>query len=110
MNTVLQPCGIVHPLDRVRNRLSADAELDFGEVEFYRVQELLAQLTEREREVLKGLVAGESNKVIALRLGISYRTVEKHRERIMEKMCVRSLASLVRTIILYRVGEATSIG
>lgn len=80
----------------------------FGKVELSRVKGSLAQLTRREREVLKQLVTGESNKVIAIRLGIGRRTVEKHRERIMEKMCVRSLASLVRKVTLYRVGETAS--
>ncbi len=53
-------------------------------------------LTPREREVLGGLVAGLPNKTIGYDLGISARTVEIHRARVMEKMQVRSLSALVR--------------
>ena len=55
----------------------------------------LEALTPREREVMDLVVAGKSNKVIALDLGISERTVEIHRGRVMRKMGVRSLAHLV---------------
>lgn len=56
-------------------------------------------LTPREREVLEGLVAGLPNKTIGYDLGISARTVEIHRARVMEKMQVRSLSALVRLAI-----------
>jgi two-component system response regulator FixJ len=58
--------------------------------------EVLAQLTERERQVFELLVAGKPNKVIAFELDISPRTVEIHRARVMEKCGGRSLADLVR--------------
>jgi two-component system response regulator FixJ len=53
-------------------------------------------LTARECQVLEGLVAGLPNKTIGYDLGISPRTVEIHRARVMEKMQARSLAELVR--------------
>jgi two-component system response regulator FixJ len=56
----------------------------------------LEVLTVREREVLELLVSGESNKEVALRLGISHRTVEFHRAHIMEKIEARGLTDLVR--------------
>lgn len=62
-------------------------------------QELLALLTPRERHVLDQLVAGRSNKVAAYELGISPRTIEIHRARIMDKMHARSLSDLVRTAL-----------
>lgn len=62
-------------------------------------QELLALLTPRERHVLDQLVAGRSNKVAAYELGISPRTIEIHRARIMDKMNARSLSDLVRTAL-----------
>lgn len=54
------------------------------------------QLTPREREVMELVVAGHPNKVVGTRLGISARTVEIHRARVMEKMGARTLSELVR--------------
>ena len=59
----------------------------------------IALLTERERQVLERLVAGEPNKVIAYELDISPRTVEIHRAHVMEKMQARSLSDVVRLAI-----------
>jgi len=56
----------------------------------------LALLTPREREVLQGLLSGLPNKTIGYDLGISRRTVEIHRARIMDKMEARSLSELIR--------------
>lgn len=64
----------------------------------------VAQLTAREREVLDGLVAGLPNKTIAYDLGISPRTVEIHRARVMEKMQARSLSELVRLALGVGIG------
>lgn len=56
----------------------------------------LNQLTGREREVLLGIVRGRTNKEIAARLGISHRTVETHRESLMRKLQIRTVAELTR--------------
>lgn len=61
--------------------------------------ERLARLTDREREVLELLAAGNSNKEIARELGISPRTAEVHRKHVMEKTGADSLAALVRLAI-----------
>lgn len=59
----------------------------------------LSELTQREREVLELIIAGRLNKQIADMLGISIKTVEVHRARVMEKMCANSLAELVQHVI-----------
>ena len=56
----------------------------------------LAALTPREHEVLAALVKGHPNKTIGYDLGISARTVEVHRARVMEKMQARNLSELIR--------------
>ncbi len=56
-------------------------------------------LTPREREVLAQIVGGASNKETGRRLGISPRTVEVHRARIMEKLGARNTADLVRIVL-----------
>ena len=56
----------------------------------------LASLSTRERQVLDGLVAGQANKVVAIELGISPRTVEVYRANLMSKMHAGSLSELVR--------------
>jgi RNA polymerase sigma factor (sigma-70 family) len=59
----------------------------------------VASLTEREREVMDLVVAGKLNKQVADELGISIKTVEVHRARVMEKMAVGSLAELVQAVL-----------
>jgi DNA-binding NarL/FixJ family response regulator len=56
----------------------------------------LDQLTGREREVLMGVARGRTNKEIAAQLGISHRTVETHRESLMRKLQIRTIAELTR--------------
>lgn len=56
----------------------------------------LSELTPREHEVLQGIISGSPNKAIAIALGISHRTVEVHRQRIMEKLEVKGAAALIR--------------
>ncbi len=63
------------------------------------IEQKLARLTPREREVLDMLVAGKANKMIAYLLGTSPRTIEHHRARIMDKMQADSLPDLVRMVL-----------
>ncbi len=58
----------------------------------------MARLTPRERQVLELVIAGNTNKGVARRLGISDKTVELHRSRVMEKMQAGSLAALVKLV------------
>ncbi|MBD8907581.1 response regulator FixJ [Methylorubrum zatmanii] len=64
------------------------------------VRERIATLSERERQVLDGLVAGHANKVIGLDLGISPRTVEIYRANVMTKLQAASLSDLVRMALI----------
>ncbi|MES9938948.1 MAG: response regulator [Candidatus Thiodiazotropha sp. 6PLUC2] len=62
-------------------------------------QSRLSNLTKRESEILNEIVAGKMNKVIALDLGISVKTVELHRSRVMTKMHATTAAELVKMVI-----------
>lgn len=63
-------------------------------------------LTPREREVLEGLAAGQTNKMIALTHGISPRTVEIHRANMMEKLGVRTLPEALRIALIAGLGTS----
>jgi two-component system response regulator FixJ len=88
------------------DRLAKDAH---RETERADLNNRLASLSEREREVLQGLVAGKANKVIAFDLGISPRTVEIYRAHVMTKMNAGSLSELVRMALLAGVLEADGV-
>ena len=62
------------------------------------LERLLAQLTEREREVMDRVIAGLPNKLVADQLAISVRTVEVHRSRVFEKMGVKSAVELANKV------------
>jgi FixJ family two-component response regulator len=65
----------------------------------HKIIDRLSNLTPREKEVMEMMVNGKANKVIAIDLGISQRTVEIHRARVMEKMDTNSLAHLVKMAV-----------
>lgn len=84
----------------VRTALATDRERLQAHAEVARLSSHLARLTARERDVLDGMVKGHPNKVIAYNLGVSQRTVEVHRARVMEKAGVRSVSDLVRIVLV----------
>lgn len=87
-------------LDRIQLALNENREQQ-DEISLKRsARERYATLTPRETEVMNAVVLGHANKVIAMDLGLSQRTVEIHRARVMEKMRVRSLADLVKLSVL----------
>jgi len=83
-------------LDRIQQAMKRQVETRKVEEQRADVAGRLNTLTPREKEVLEMVVSGNPNKVIAAQLGISCRTVEIHRGRVMEKMRASSLSELVR--------------
>lgn len=94
-------------LDRVQQAIEISAKRRIERARLATIEARLASLTPREKDVLQEIVAGRQNKVIADNLGISMKTVEQHRARIMEKMHVASLAELVRIVTESRHGPAS---
>ena len=87
-------------LGAVRAALARDSDRNQAQAERDQILAKLETLSQREREVLDGLVEGHANKVIAFDLDISARTVEVYRANVMTKMQARSLSELVRMSIL----------
>lgn len=93
-------------LDTVRRALDADVLRRVGDEERAAMRARLATLSPREREVLEAVVAGRANKRIAAALGISIKTVEVHRARVMDKMGASSIAELVRLVVQHGLLDA----
>jgi two-component system, LuxR family, response regulator FixJ len=87
-------------LAAVRGSLNRAAGAIQRNAELADINRKLGDLSNRERQVLDGLVAGKANKVIAFDLGISPRTVEIYRANLMTKMAANSLSDLVRMAML----------
>jgi two-component system response regulator FixJ len=86
-------------LDSIKRVVELADEKVRSEAALEATRERLASLSEREAQVLKGVVAGQPNKTIAYELGISPRTVEVYRAGLMSKMQARSLPDLVRMVM-----------
>ncbi len=89
-------------LERIEQAFALDRQNRRADADFAAVRERLQSLTPREGEVLELLIDGMATKQIAYELGVSPRTAEIHRGRIMEKMASRSLAELVRAVLELR--------
>ena len=92
-------------LDCINHALKQDADNRSSAARRSEVQRRLESLTPREKQVMDLIVDGSANKVIAIDLGLSERTVEIHRAKVMEKMGARSVAHLVK-LHLTLAGEA----
>lgn len=86
-------------LESIRNALVLDVEQRTQQAERAEITARLGQLTPREHEVMEMVTDGKANKEIAQALGVSAKTVEAHRARVMEKMEAASLADLVKMVI-----------
>ena len=86
-------------LDRVQQALDYEAGTRDSLLERTKWLERVASLTAREHEVFERIAEGDANKVVAIDLGISERTVEVHRAQVMKKLDVRTLAQLVKAKI-----------
>lgn len=96
LDFVEKPFNDQELLERIQRAIDADHAARQGGREREQVCALLATLSPREREVMDLLVVGKANKEVADVLGLSTRTVEGHRARLMEKLACSSLAELVR--------------
>ena len=95
-----KPFDDVVLLRSIRMALDAGVASDVHAQERLRFQQVLATLSGRETEVLRGVIAGKMNKVIAFDLGISPRTVEVYRANVMSKTHANGLSELVRFALL----------
>jgi len=86
-------------LDRIQKAMEKDAKNRHEIAQTDRIRQQFESLTPREREVLELVTSGKANKVMAGDLGVSQRTIEIHRARVMEKMHANSLAQLVRMVL-----------
>ena len=89
--------GSERELERLNNSHNRSS---ISEVEITAAAAQITQLTPREREVLSALAAGRSQKLIAHDLGISVRTVEVHRSRMLQRLGTRHLAHAIRLSIV----------
>ncbi|MDX5327834.1 MAG: response regulator [Marinobacter sp.] len=86
-------------LEKIEVALEQDREQRKSLDERQEIVRRIKSLTPREREIMDRMIAGQANKVIAIELEISQRTVEIHRSRVMHKMGTHSLAHLVRMVL-----------
>jgi FixJ family two-component response regulator len=93
---VPKPYQEQHLLDAVNEALRRDVLRRGDPINASGPTERLQTLTSREREVLDLVLEGQSSKAIAQKLGISHRTVERHRSRLLEKLGVASVTELLR--------------
>jgi two-component system response regulator FixJ len=98
-NVIETPCGEAILIEAIESAL-AEVNGNGSSSEVANAARRIASLSPREREVLDALVAGRPNKVIAHDLGISVRTVEVHRARMMDRLGVRRLGKAVRLAVL----------
>jgi FixJ family two-component response regulator len=95
-------------LDRIQDALQLDRGQRGEWQNLERIRNHVASLTPREHEVFERVASGQANKVVAIELGISERTVEIHRSQVMQKTRARTLADLVRMKLTLDQAAATA--
>lgn len=86
-------------LERIHEAVALDAKQRQAFARQREVNQRIATLTSREHEVMQLLAAGDSTKVIARRLGISQKTVDNHRAKVLEKLDVENATQLARLVV-----------
>ncbi len=97
-------------LKRIREAITFDIDRRAGDQKVRAAEAQLVSLTSREKQIMAYVVAGKLNKQIAAELGISAKTVENHRARVMEKMGVKGLAELVHLANLLQIDAPDESG
>jgi FixJ family two-component response regulator len=92
-------------LECIRTALERDARVRAEWSRRSEVAECLSTLTRRESEVMELIIAGHANKQVAGKLGISERTVEVHRKRILYKMQARNAVELARVLASHHAAD-----
>ena len=94
-----KPCDDRVLLERIRAALELDRRNRRHAAGRQAVERRLERLTPRERQVMEQMLLGRLNKVIAAELGLSVRTVEIHRARVLEKLEVHNASEMVRRVL-----------
>jgi FixJ family two-component response regulator len=92
-------------LDCVQRAIEADRQQRQSEAQLDEWRALMATLTPREQEVMELVVNGAANKVISATLGVSLKTVEAHRARVMDKLKADSISHLVRMNVVLKAAQ-----
>ena len=110
MNATKALNGLIGPAEssRIHEALKRGALERLERAKQSSVEACLAQLTERERQVMDQIVAGKVSKEVAAELGISKKTVDVHRARVMRKMHVETLPELVERVLTSRHARSTA--
>lgn len=89
-------------IDKIHHAINQDSRIREKLADRRKILSRIDSLTPREREVMDMVVNGKANKVIAIDLGLSQRTVEIHRARVMRKMNADSVSQLVQMVMRAR--------